>query len=92
MRGLTERQAEVLQVMIDHLLDHHTHAPVRLIGACVGVASTNTVYDHLRALERKGYIERVDFGGFATPRVLRWPDGAVFALRAVCDGTAEPVG
>ncbi|MCA9558259.1 MAG: hypothetical protein KC583_06785 [Myxococcales bacterium] len=81
MKGLTERQREVLQVMIDHLLDRHTHAPIRFIAAAVGISSTNCVAEHVRALERKGYVERVDGDGFATPRVLRWPDGAPFKLR-----------
>lgn len=92
MRGLTDRQAEVLWLMIDHLMRHHTHAPVRHIGAVLGIGSTNAVACHLRALERKGYTEPTQDDGLVTRRVLRWPNGAPFLLRAVCGETTEPVG
>ncbi len=82
MTELTERQAEVLDFMCRHLVWNHTHAPVRLIGAAVGLSSTNRVMEHLNALERKGYVERVDADGYTTRRILRWSDGAAFVLRA----------
>lgn len=85
MRALTRRQADVLWLMIDHVVRHHTHAPVRLIGSTLGIGSTNAVADHLRALERKGYVETTQANGLATRRVLRWPNGAPFLLRAVVD-------
>lgn len=83
MDGLTERQSDVLRVMIDHVVEHHTHAPVRHIGAALGLRSTNCVLGHVRALERRGFVEQVDVGGYVTRRVLRWPDGAPFTLRPV---------
>lgn len=83
MDGLTERQSDVLRVMIDHVVEHHTHAPVRHIGAALNIGSTDCVMGHLRALERRGFVEQVDVGGYVTRRVLRWPDGAPFTLRPV---------
>jgi hypothetical protein len=56
--SLTARQAAVLRT-ITAAIDKHGRPPtLREIGAATGIRSTNGVADHLRALERKGLIER----------------------------------
>ncbi|TNF25293.1 MAG: repressor LexA [Deltaproteobacteria bacterium] len=55
---LTERQQEVLD-FIQSKIDRDGYPPtIREIGAELGIRSTNGVNDHLKALERKGYISR----------------------------------
>lgn len=57
-KGLTSRQREVLEYIIDSIRDRGYPPTIAEIGADFGITSTNGVNDHLRALERKGYIER----------------------------------
>ena len=60
MQGLTERQHQVLEY-IRSSIAHRGYPPtLREIGAHMGIRSTNGVNDHLRALERKGYLTRED--------------------------------
>lgn len=55
---LAPRQLVMLTV-IYNFLDKHCYAPsVREIGQALGIRSTNGVSDHLRALERKGFLTR----------------------------------
>jgi len=55
---LTERQQEVLD-FISTKIERDGYPPtIREIGAELGIRSTNGVNDHLKALERKGYINR----------------------------------
>jgi len=57
MDELTARQAEVLQLIAD-FLQTTGFPPTRAeIAAQLGFRSANAAEDHLRALERKGYIE-----------------------------------
>jgi repressor LexA len=57
MDELTARQAEVLQLIAD-FLQATGFPPTRAeIAAQLGFRSANAAEDHLRALERKGYIE-----------------------------------
>jgi repressor LexA len=57
MNELTARQAEVLQLIAD-FLQATGFPPTRAeIAAQLGFRSPNAAEDHLRALERKGYIE-----------------------------------
>lgn len=58
---LTDRQRQILDV-IRGWIDEHGYPPsMREIGQAVGIRSTNGVSDHLKALERKGYLVRTDF-------------------------------
>jgi len=59
-RPLTARQAAILEFIKEHLRVHAYPPTLREIGARFGIRSTNGVNDHLRALERKGYISRED--------------------------------
>src|SRR5689334_4413585 len=60
MHKLTERQRAVL-TYISSSIDERGYPPtLREIGNHLGIRSTNGVNDHLRALERKGYLTRED--------------------------------
>jgi repressor LexA len=60
MQGLTKRQAQTLDY-IRQSIDERGYPPtLREIGEYMGIRSTNGVNDHLRALERKGYLRRED--------------------------------
>lgn len=54
---LTPRQSEALGIIMAHIRDHGFPPSLREMGDQMGIASTNGVSDHLRVLERKGYIE-----------------------------------
>lgn len=55
---LTPRQWETLRAIRLHLRAHGRPPTLRELGDVLGIGSTNGVSDHLRALERKGYVER----------------------------------
>lgn len=58
MQGLTDRQREILE-FISRRIDEQGYPPtIREIGEFMGIRSTNGVNDHLKALERKGYLKR----------------------------------
>ncbi len=57
---LTARQRNILDHLVDFVGEHGYPPTVREIGTFFGIKSTNGVSDHLRALERKGYISRSD--------------------------------
>ena len=65
MEALTARQAEILEVFRTWLLEHGVPPSFREIGKQLNINSTNGVSDHIRALERKGYLERVGANGSA---------------------------
>jgi repressor LexA len=60
MQGLTQRQQMVLDFIRQSISDRGYPPTLREIGARMGIRSTNGVNDHLRALERKGYLTRED--------------------------------
>lgn len=60
MQGLTARQEQVLSFIRQSIIDRGYPPTLREIGAHMGIRSTNGVNDHLRALERKGYLTRED--------------------------------
>src|ERR1700761_581788 len=82
MQGLTERQQMVLDYIRQSIVDRGYPPTLREIGAKMGIRSTNGVNDHLRALERKGYLTREDMKS----RALR-PTGEVASHR----GELEPM-
>lgn len=59
MRGLTDKQMNVLAFIHERTVDSGIPPTLREIGNHFCIRSTNGVNDHLRALERKGYIERL---------------------------------
>lgn len=69
MEDLTSRQQEILE-FIASTVDQRGVAPTfREIGDALGIRSTNGVADHVKALERKGYIDRP--GGRGSARSIR---------------------
>src|ERR1700761_1172666 len=75
MQGLTERQQMVLDYIRQSIVDRGYPPTLREIGARMGIRSTNGVNDHLRALERKGYLTREDMKSRAL-RPVQLPLGA----------------
>jgi repressor LexA len=58
MTGLTERQLEVLRFISRQIEDAGYPPTIREIGEALDIRSTNGVNDHLKALERKGFLTR----------------------------------
>ncbi|MFT7625197.1 MAG: repressor LexA [Myxococcota bacterium] len=59
-KRLTERQALVLDFIQSSITDRGYPPTIREIGEQLSIKSTNGVNDHLKALERKGYLKRED--------------------------------
>jgi hypothetical protein len=87
VRGLTERQAEILAHIHTHVRQTGRAPTVREIGAAVGLSSSCTVQKHLQALRRKGHLA----DGLALPPGVD-PAAALIAARelimyaAACGG------
>jgi repressor LexA len=58
MKGLTDRQQQLLHFIEDHLRIHGFPPSIREMADHMGIRSTNGVNDHLKALEKKGYIQK----------------------------------
>jgi repressor LexA len=58
--SLTDRQREVLGFISDSIRKRGYPPTLREIGSHFGIRSTNGVNDHLRALEKKGFLHRED--------------------------------
>jgi repressor LexA len=81
---LTDRQREILD-FITQSIDERGYPPtLREIGVHFGIRSTNGVNDHLRALEKKGHLQREDLKS----RALR-PVGAPGAASSSSAGRRE---
>ena len=74
MQKLTARQKAVLEYISDSIHVRGYPPTLREIGNHLGIRSTNGVNDHLRALERKGYLTREDMKS-RTLRLMKTPDG-----------------
>lgn len=72
MQGLTKRQQQTLEYIRQSIEQRGYPPTLREIGEYMGIRSTNGVNDHLRALERKGYLRREDMKS----RALRLVDVA----------------
>ncbi|HVK75808.1 MAG TPA: transcriptional repressor LexA [Kofleriaceae bacterium] len=57
---LTERQQQILDFIADSINARGFPPTLREIGEHFGIRSTNGVNDHLKALEKKGYLRRED--------------------------------
>lgn len=55
---LTQRQNEAYEYIRSYITREEKPPTMQEIGDALGIASTNAVYKLLRALEKKGYIER----------------------------------
>jgi len=68
---LTERQEKILDFIKHSIVEQGYPPTIREIGEHFGIRSTNGVNDHLKALERKGYLMR----GELKSRALNVIDG-----------------
>jgi repressor LexA len=57
---LTDRQQEILNFISSSITERGYPPTLREIGLHFGIRSTNGVNDHLRALEKKGFLQRED--------------------------------
>ncbi|MFL5305229.1 MAG: transcriptional repressor LexA [Polyangia bacterium] len=57
---LTDRQREILEFITQSIRERGYPPTLREIGLQFGIRSTNGVNDHLRALEKKGHLQRED--------------------------------
>ncbi|WP_437922821.1 transcriptional repressor LexA [Sorangium sp. So ce321] len=90
MQGLTERQQQVLHYIRQSISERGYPPTLREIGAHMGIRSTNGVNDHLRALERKGYLTREDMKSRALrPRDLDGGASGGAELRGALVGGAN---
>jgi repressor LexA len=85
MQGLTKRQAQTLDFIRQSIEERGYPPTLREIGEFMGIRSTNGVNDHLRALERKGYLRREDMKS----RALRLVHDSERALQR--DSVPQPI-
>jgi repressor LexA len=85
MQGLTKRQEQTLEFIRKSIRDRGYPPTLREIGEHMGIRSTNGVNDHLRALERKGYLRREDMKS----RALRVVDTPLEASNDTTDNVVE---
>lgn len=69
MNELTDKQQQVLDYIEDYQLTNGSSPTLREIREYLGVASDNSVLKHLKALEKKGYIQKDE-----TPRGIKLLD------------------
>ncbi len=69
LEDLSPRQQEILEFIATSVDQRGVAPSYREIGDALGIKSTNGVADHIKALTRKGYVERV--GGAGRARSLR---------------------
>ena len=60
MKALTHRQQQILDFISTSISERGYPPTIREIGVRMGIRSTNGVNDHLKALERKGFLVRDD--------------------------------
>jgi SOS-response transcriptional repressor LexA len=68
---LTDQQRRVLDYLYDYTLAHGYQPSFREVGRHFGWTSTQAVADHLRALQRKGYV-RITLGSPRAVDLLDW--------------------
>ena len=83
--ALTQRQAQALDYIGESLTVRGYPPTLREIGEHMGIKSTNGVNDHLKALERKGYLVREELKS----RALRPVDYVDRSQRAANDDSIE---
>lgn len=53
---LTKKQADILAYVVGYVQEHGYAPSYREVGAHFGIGSTATVHEHIKNLERKGYL------------------------------------
>lgn len=69
MEDLSPRQREILEFIVTTVEQRGVPPSYREIGAALEIGSTNAVSDHIKALMKKGYLERV--GAPGNPRSVK---------------------
>jgi repressor LexA len=69
VNDLSPRQAQILEFILAAIDQTGVTPSYREIGAALDISSTNGVSDHIKALIKKGYLERI--GGSGRSRSLR---------------------
>jgi repressor LexA len=99
--ALTDRQREVLDFISASIQERGYPPTLREIGERLGIRSTNGVNDHLKALEKKGYLAREDLKsralrpiGFERPSLQASANGNgnINGRSAANDGLAVGLG
>ena len=91
MQGLTARQEQTLDFIRQSIQERGYPPTLREIGEYMGIRSTNGVNDHLRALERKGYLRREDMksralklvSGMESSTPVKVPDDDLVEVRVL---------
>jgi repressor LexA len=78
---LTDRQQEILNFISQSITERGYPPTLREIGLHFGIRSTNGVNDHLRALEKKGFLQREDLKSRALRPVAMIGAGAAARQR-----------
>jgi repressor LexA len=86
---LSPRQRDILDFIVAQVAQTGVVPSYREIGAALGIDSTNAVSDHIKALIRKEYVERVGEPG--RPRSLRLTEKATGKLVSDEAVTTVPV-
>jgi repressor LexA len=89
MQGLTGRQEQTLDFIRKSIEERGYPPTLREIGEYMGIRSTNGVNDHLRALERKGYLRREDMKSRALKLVAGMGAESSSAVKANDDDMVE---
>ena len=80
-KRLTARQRELYEFVLRYSRAHGRAPTIREIGAACSIPSTNGVTDHLKAIERKGYLRRDP----ASVRGIEVVDDAAIRIRCPND-------
>lgn len=86
---LTPRQQNILDFVQEFQQSNGFPPSIREIGEFFGIRSTNGVSDHLRALERKGFLARTGHLSRSL-QVVQSPPGASIEPRFVPEGEEDP--
>ena len=70
MIDLSQRQSDVLEFVVQAIESRGLPPSYREIGDALGIASTNGVSDHVKALIKKGYLKKLE-GGSGKARGLQ---------------------
>ncbi|MEY3948981.1 MAG: hypothetical protein RJB43_336 [Verrucomicrobiota bacterium] len=82
MEELTKKQRAILDYMKAHVAEHTYWPSIRDIQAKFRFASTNAVFGHLQALERKGVLQRIP-GAARAYKIVPGPGDDAIAFESV---------
>lgn len=85
---LTKRQEQVLSFIIAYLRKEGVPPTLQEIGEALGIRSLRGVTDHLEALERKGYIERLSGSARGIRPMVEWDRSSTVSIPLVGHITA----